>query len=116
MNNAIYEKLKQVAHSQDVITYSEIAPLAGLDMSLPADRNKIADILGEISIHEHAQGRPLLSVVVIHKPGNAYGESANTPGHGFFKLAKQLHLYQGNNDLVFFSHELTRVLEYWKNY
>ena len=89
MNIEIYEKLKEVAKSAQIIHYSKIAPLAGLDMSLPEDRNTIAVILDEISIHEHKEGRPLLSVVVIHK-------NDNIPGQGFFKMAKrvfpQLHL------------------------
>ena len=73
MNIEIYEKLKEVAKSGQIIHYSKIAPLAGLDMSLPEDRNKIAVILDEISIHEHQEGHPLLSVVVIHKNDNGGG-------------------------------------------
>ena len=49
MNKTIYDTLKKVAKAQGVTTYSDIAPLAGLDMSSPHDRNQIAEILGDIS-------------------------------------------------------------------
>ena len=107
MNTNILERLKSVARAQDVTAYSDIAPLAGLDMSSPDDRNRIAEILGEISRQEHAQGHPMLSAVVIHRDNNI-------PGQGFFTLARELGLYRGNNDLMFFVNELRRVHDYWK--
>jgi hypothetical protein len=84
----------------------ELAPLAGLDMDLPADRVKLGDILGEISMFEHKNGRPLISVIVVHKENNM-------PGNEFFRLAKQLGIYGGGDDLGFFVRELRRVHEYW---
>ena len=79
--HAIYEELSKVAQSGNTTYYSDIAPLAGLDMSSEGDRFRIAQILGEISEDEHRDGRPLLSAVVILK-----GE--NRPGEGFFGLGK----------------------------
>jgi len=61
MHEAIYQRLIEVARARRTIHYSEIAPLADLDMESPADRNRIAAILDEISRHEHDHGRPLLS-------------------------------------------------------
>ena len=58
MTRDIYERLKEVARAGRTITYGEIAPMAELDMSNPADRNKIATILDTISAREHEQGRP----------------------------------------------------------
>lgn len=107
MNELIYDKLISVARSQNVTTYSEIAPLAGLDMSNPDDRNRIANILGEISTHEHEKGRPLLSAVVIHRDNNI-------PGHGFFTLARELGLHRDTDDRMFFINELRRVHDRWK--
>ena len=65
MNRRLYERLIEVATAQECVYYSDIAPLVNLDMSLPPDRAEIGRLLGEVSEHEHAQGRPLLSVVVI---------------------------------------------------
>ena len=106
INQEIYQRLQQVARSYDVTTYSEIAPLAGLDMNRQDDRNRIAEILGEISRNEHINGHPMLSAVVIHKEDNI-------PGPGFFTLAKELGLHRDNNNFMFFIRELRRVHDYW---
>ena len=107
MHQAIYEQLKRIAKVQTTTTYTEIAPLAGLVMCNPTDRNEIARILGEISTYEHSQGRPLLSAVVIL-------QDKNIPGQGFFTLARELGLYSGGDDLSFFCRELVKVHETWK--
>ena len=107
MHEQIYNKLKAVARAGTIITYSEIAPLAGLDMTNPAHRNEIRRILGEVSTFEHRLGHPLLSVVVVH-------HEDNMPGKGFFVLAKALCVYDGHDELPFFSTELTRVHEHWR--
>jgi hypothetical protein len=110
MHQGIYTKLKSVAKSQGITTYSEIAPMAGLDMANPDDRNKMGELLGEISTFEHNQKppRPLLSAVVIHRDNNI-------PGKGFFTLARDLGLQSATtDDLLFFIGELRRVHDYWR--
>lgn len=107
MHQAIYDELKRVAHRQEMTTYSTIAPLAGLDMDNPADRDAMRRFLGEISTHEHRQGRPLLTAIVVHKQDNI-------PGHGFFELAQQLGLRRPEADqLAFFCREVVRVHAQW---
>ena len=103
---AIYQELLLVAKGSNLTNYSDIAPLAGLDMGLPPDRNSMASILDEISRSEHENGRPLLSAVVVLK-----GE--NIPGEGFFSLAKDLRLHDGSDDVVFWVREVQRVHNYW---
>ncbi len=49
MHDAIREKLIEVARGDDVIFYSDIAPMAGLDMPLPKDRDEIGVILDAIN-------------------------------------------------------------------
>jgi len=112
MHQQIYEELKRVAKEQRTITYGEIAPLAGLDMGRAEDRNSIAEILDEISRHEHEQGRPLLSAVVVHAQG---GDSGGVPGTGFFTMAKSVGLYRGGDRVTFFALELGRVHKAWKS-
>ena len=109
MNEAIYNRLLEVARAGEYITYSDIAPLADLDMTLDADRHEIGRLLGEISTFEHQHGRPLLSAIVIHRDNNI-------PGHGFFVLARELNLYQGTDDLLFFIGEFNRVRDYWRSH
>ena len=106
MDNKIYERLKITARANRTIAYGELALLASLDMELPIHRKRLGDILGEISAFEHERGRPLMSAVVVHKENNM-------PGSGFFKLAKQLGIYIGGDDLGFFVRELKKVHEYW---
>jgi len=106
MTRDIYERLKEVARARRRITYGEIAPMAELDMSNPADRNEIAAILDAISSREYHEDRPLLSAVVVRS-------DTGYPGKGFFTLAQELGIYDGSDDLAFFVQELARVHEYW---
>lgn len=108
LHRPVYEELKRVARRQEITTYSAIAPLAGLDMDSPADRDEIRKILGKISTYEHQHGRPMLTAIVVHKHDNI-------PGPGFFELARQLgRLRDGDDELVFFCHEVARVHAAWK--
>lgn len=109
MNEAIYHRLIEVARSGGYLTYSDIAPLAGLDMGSQADRTEIGRLLGEISTFEHVQGRPLLSAIVIHRDNNI-------PGPGFFVLARELNLHHGTDDFLFFIREFQRVQDYWQSH
>lgn len=109
MDNAIYQRLVETAKQGGTVSYSQIAPLAGLDMSNPADRTRMGDILDEISRYEHSKGRPLLSAVVIRA-------NLGQPGQGFYSLANELGLYDGRTrELEFFVSELNRVHDYWRN-
>lgn len=106
MTRDIYERLKEVARAGESITYAEIAPMAGLDMSKPADRNEIGRILGTISTREYEEDRPLLSAVVVRS-------DSRYPGKGFFTLAQELGIYDGSDDWAFFERQLARVHECW---
>ena len=103
---AIHEELLRIAKIGGYVNYSDVAPLADLNMELAHDRNQIARILDGISQSEHDAGRPLLSAVVIRK-------DENTPGNGFFTLAKRLGLHPGGDNLEFWLAELRRVHDYW---
>src|SRR5512141_2862155 len=109
MNEALRDKLIETAKARDTVTYGEVAPLAGLDLSRPDDRELVAGLLREICLHEHQQGRPLLAAIVVHKDdGN--------PGRGFYKLAELLDRYAGGDaksDRAFLEEEQERVWDYW---
>ena len=102
----IYEKILSLAKNRSTAYYSDIAPLAGLDMSVPIHRERIGSILGEISRAEHQAGRPVLSAVVISVEGNR-------PGQGFFRLAEERDLYTGGDEDRFWVQELNRLFDYW---
>ena len=109
IHQPIYERLKEVARAELTIAYSDIAPLAGLKMESQADRNEIGRILDDINRHEHSEGRPMLSVVVVR-------EDMGYPGKGFFDLARALGQHRGHNDIEFFVEESKRVYAYWKEH
>ena len=110
MYERIYEALQRVAREQRITTYKDIAPLAGLDMRRPNDRKKLTAILGAIAVFEHQQGRPLLPVVVVSREDNR-------PGKGFFTLARELGLLEGDDEateLAFFCQEVAKVHATWR--
>ena len=87
------------------MSYSEVAHFYGRDAWTP----DLGDRLDEGSIHEHQNGRPLLSVVVVHRTGD------HMPGEGFFSLARRLNLlHPDDDDAIFFGQELERCWEFWR--
>jgi hypothetical protein len=110
-NRDVYEVLKQVAHEERTVTYSEIARIVGLNMQSQLDRTELGHILGAIASYEHRQGRPLLSAVsVLSHDGY--------PSNGFFNLARELGRFSGSTEmdrLSFFATELKAIYDYWKN-
>ena len=103
---SIYEELLRVAKRKGIVYYSDIAPLAELDMNLDDHRIRIAQILDGISTSEHEAGRPLLSAVVI-------GKGTNRPGKGFFELARRVGLHGSSDDRKYWLQERQRVHDYW---
>ncbi|NQU44261.1 hypothetical protein HQ520_13305 [bacterium] len=112
MNQAIYDHLVQVAKKRDLTTYSDIAPMAGLSMDDPSDRQSMSDLLEEIARYEQQQGNPMLTAVVIHSGGD------NNPGNGFFDIAEEFGRFSGSTDqlkrIAFWAEAVTEVYEFWK--
>ena len=104
LNEVLYKKLIEVARKGKTIPYGEVMSLVGLK---PGNygANEIGKMLGEISISEHTNGRPLLSAVVA---------TGKKPGKGFFWMAKDLKLQTTQTDDEFFQAELRKVHEYWQ--
>ena len=105
MNKAIYEKLKEVARSKNITNYGAIAPIARVEPHNPI----LWGILDEINRYEHREGHPMLSAVVIV-------QEENKPGEGFFKLARDLGMFFGSDELAFWVSELNRVWDYWSSH
>ena len=106
LEELVHKRLKQVARSGQIIHYADLAPVAGLNMASKDDRAELGRILGEISTREHAEGHPMLSVVVVQA-------GTGRPSRGFFDLARQLGLHQGKDDFSFFVEELRKVYAFW---
>lgn len=110
MQEKIRNKLIEIAKEQSLISYGELAGFAGMPFDVDSERNRLYAILDEINRGEDAQGRPMLSVVVVHKDDGK-------PGAGFFKLAKHIGKQKksvSNDD--FFRSEIINVFNYWKNH
>jgi hypothetical protein len=106
--------LIKIAKAEDVITYGELckAQYKDLNYELITDQYKLFESLTSISEYENAQGRPLLSVLVVK-------ETTKVPGGGFFKMASRLKKYNGDEGkdarAAFFKSELEHTYTYWKN-
>ena len=111
MDIILYNYLVNLAQNDGLKAYSEVAPLLGLDMSIENDRDDIANRLGVIAEFEQANGRPMLTSLIVH-----YGND-NNPGEGYFSMAQTLGLYYGSRNaidrLTFWAGQVRDVYNYW---
>lgn len=108
LHESILLHLQEKARNRDTTCYGPIAELLGLDLRLACDRNRIGEVVGELSEQEHAQGRPMISAVVVKA-------ETRMPGKGFFTLARKLGFAVGD-ETAFHVRELSRVHEHWANH
>jgi hypothetical protein len=94
--------LSQFARESRLISYSELAQRVG-PIRFQPDAHAYHAMLGEVSASEDEQGRGMLTVLVVHKEGDAL------PGQGFFELAERLDR-NATDHLAFWAAELQRVL------
>jgi hypothetical protein len=106
---ALIDELRKVARAHSTTYYSDLAPIVGIDTENPHFGPLIGRILDDVNRVEFAQGRPMLSAVVILK-------DSNIPGSGFFTCARELRRYSGKDDLGFWIEELRRVHDYWSRH
>jgi hypothetical protein len=112
-NEAVYERLKQIAKEKTLIAYSKLNEdcKLGLDFNDEKDRSELTDILGTIAWREVSMGRPMLSAVVVWKSVRPY-----TPADGFFAYADDLGLRQpGEEDRALWYRLLNACYEKWKD-
>lgn len=107
--NAAKEEIRRVlverAKARAMIPYSELVGLVR-SVNFNAYDQRLFAILGQVSMDEHQAGRPLLSVLVVHKTGDMQ------PGEGFFELAESL----GRNTsdvLKAWIAEVQKVYQHW---
>ena len=98
------EAMISTAQQQLLITYTELAARINAIAFQPHDF-KLFHLLGQISTSEDGAARGMLTAVVVTAEGR-------TPGHGFFKLAKELgHAFSDETD--FWATQLKRVYKAW---
>jgi len=108
----IYEILCEVAAKNSVIPYAELVKSANvsLDMSIPYDRGRLGNILGDISWNETILGHPMLSSVSVQS--GTYKQS-----QGFFDIAETIYgrtFHDEDEKLVFGMKEMEKTHRYWK--
>lgn len=97
--------LIEVARRKDKIAYSELATEITA-INIEAHDSRMNHLLGEISSEEDAQGRGMLTAIVVHKSGDL------RPGPGFYDLAKSLGKDTSDKDFFCIS-EVKTVHDYW---
>lgn len=93
------------ARERAMIPYSELVDMVD-SVQLDAFGPPLSSMLGQLSLEEHELGRPLLSVLVVHKLGDM------KPGVGFFELAQQLGRQTSDTDKAWIT-EVQKVFQYW---
>ena len=83
----IRNKLIELARLKTPWSYSTLNEQLDLRLNFKNgyDRDLIGEWLGEISLHEHSKGRPLLSSLIIHEGPD------REQGNGFYKLCENLY-------------------------
>jgi hypothetical protein len=105
----IYNRLVEVACAGKTIGRDAVAGLLGLNLEAAGDRQDLVRILDNLAYRENAEGRPLISAVVI-LPEIGY------PDRAFFMLARELGFNTFGDDRSYYYYELKRVHTYWKNH
>lgn len=108
MRALLVEKARLGEKGVGLIPYSALVSLVETIRFEPHDA-RFFQMLGEISKAEDAEGRGMLSAVVIHKGGDWL------PGPGFFEFAEELGRDTSDIDKCWLD-ELRRVWNYWVNH
>jgi len=114
MTKDIRKKLIELARQKTPWSYSQLNEQLQLNLNFnnPHDRDLIGELLGEVSVHEHLNGRPLLSSLIIHK------SSDREQGNGFYKLCSEIYGEKWETLKADPNFELDRMKEcylFWKN-
>jgi hypothetical protein len=106
----LYERLIGAARTSRLLSYGDVGAPAELDMSLSYHRRLIGQMLGEISIREAKDGRPMLSSVVVHK-------GTTTVDPGFYQLGQDIHQVQpGETDEAFGKRQQDETFAFWSTH
>lgn len=114
MDKEIRLKLIEYARLKTTCTYSQLNEKLQLHLNFAdaSDRSLIGDWLGDISIHEHEKGRPLLSSLVTHK------DKMREQGDGFYKLCEDLlgiPWLELKADKEWENQQIAKCFEFWIN-
>jgi len=113
MNTDVRNLLIEIARKRQIIYYQELCDNCQLPLNMhdnPQDRLEKGRIIGEVSVHEFKQKRPLLSALVIARSGEE--------GDGFYKLCEDLGITSDwrklKRDGIFAAQEIGRCHDFWR--
>ena len=124
MNNKIRQLLIERAckRSARPISYGEVARELGVSTDSAAGREELSRVLGDISVFEHKNGRPLLSAIVTYNLDNRsanntrHGSGDDLHGVGLYNIAEELGL--GSKSKLqreyFGISEMKRCFDFWQ--
>ncbi|OAI13677.1 hypothetical protein A1359_12115 [Methylomonas lenta] len=92
-------------HNQ-TISYTELVESLTA-IQIGAHDPRLSSFLEEIVIAEHTNGRPLITVLVVHATGDLM------PGDGFYDISEQLGFNVADSE-AFWIAEFQRTLNYWQ--
>lgn len=114
MEARVRNKLIQIARTtQSPISFPVLIQEMdlGLNMDRPYDKSRLNEILYDISMEEHENGRPLLSALVKTKTNKGQGDE-------FFKLCEELGMGEWRtlkNDPEFIDQQRQLCFDFWTN-
>ena len=127
MRQDVRRKLIEVARRGQTITYGELMKEFGIPRGHPKPGVGIGPEVGKISRHEHAQGRPTLSAIVVLASSKTRTCPQGHPGGGYFGLPDiPTHLWRPgtehqnpkltSDEQRFMVQEQEEVWNYWKTH
>jgi hypothetical protein len=109
MDNQIRNFLIERAKIKAPVAYGIIMQQLELDNNFPEHRNQLSLELAEISRHEHREGRPMLSAMVMY-------EGLKSFGNGIYNLAEELGFGSSESlqakDFAFEMQQ--KCIDYWR--
>lgn len=114
MNELVRSHLIEIARKGKTITYQELSDQCKLGLIMRDSeyaRAEIGHILGDISVFEYNNGRPIISSLVISKGDNYQGD-------GFYKLCEQLGFGSWKKlrgDITFEIGQMNASYDFWKD-
>lgn len=99
--------LRERAARRETIPYSDLANEVSA-ITIGYHDPAMDRLLCDVSMREHECGRPLLSVIVVHK----YDDME--PGRGFYELASSLG-FETSDRQAFWVSELNRTWDFWSS-
>src|SRR4051812_20180240 len=104
VNPIVYRRLVKAAKARTTVTFAELGEAADLSIDDTDERKILELILDHVADQEEAEGRPLLSVLVIDASGR--------PGGGLARYVRRKNIPVAKDE-TFFADELQHVYSFW---